>query len=253
LNPVTKVFEGLAGLWKIVEDVLSPITPLIEAVTDILNPFLEVLRPISITVKVLLLTLMTPILLLAKAMRALYKLIEPFIDMLDNFVGWIDDLIGVTKELTETEEERLNRLNEAYKTLLSAMKEQEEYYLQKKQEINAEKYGASIGSVTSVNDMILTPHGNFSTAPDDYIIATKNPSNLGKSESSNLKLNVKIENTVSNIAEVETRTETDEEGNEQLVVSIIQRVANAIATGMEGMDNALNYRESRLGGRFVTV
>lgn len=40
--------------------------------------------------------------------------------------------------------------------------------------------GIAIPKTTSVKDVIITPQGNYSTHPDDYIIATKTPGNLGK-------------------------------------------------------------------------
>ena len=45
----------------------------------------------------------------------------------------------------------------------------------------------------SVNDAIISPNGNIiTTAPDDYLIATKTPGSLGNSNGTNITVNVKL-------------------------------------------------------------
>ena len=54
-------------------------------------------------------------------------------------------------------------------------------------------FGGFGGSSKSVNDAIITPNGDIiRTSPSDYLIATKNPSNLGMSSNGSSNVNVSI-------------------------------------------------------------
>jgi hypothetical protein len=96
---------------------------------------------------------------------------------MDQFLSYTDSLAKMT-DAQEEEAERLKAINEQYKNLFAALKEQEEYYLQQRRHLNAE-WSIENYQTTPVHDMILSPHGTFSTDPNDYIIATKNPQSLG--------------------------------------------------------------------------
>lgn len=101
--------------------------------------------------------------------------------------------------------------------------------------------------VRSVNDMIISPHGNFSTAPDDYIMAMKDPTALmGKS---NVKLNVVINNSASSEIATSVEERTGSDGLSELVVNISKKVANDVAQGTNGWDSAFAIREQRIRGR----
>ncbi len=79
-------------------------------------------------------------------------------------------------EKANDEMQKLMDIQKQIQDLLDAQREEAEYYAINKRRIDA----------TTVNDMILTPQGNFSTHPDDYIIATKHPETLASGGGSNV-------------------------------------------------------------------
>ena len=95
-----------------------------------------------------------------------------------NDIDGVNDFLGYEKEANDEKEKEIERqkaLTEAYSNMLTTLRDVQEEYEKRKRAINAEGFN---DSVTGVHDMILTPQGRFSTDPDDYIIATKNPNGL---------------------------------------------------------------------------
>lgn len=212
-NAIVKVVGGVEGL----EIVLNPISDILEAFEPLIKTILIMTLPLK------------------EFLNLILKGVEWLVDLLfGDIADAYDDYISAQKEQTQN----LKDMNEEYKKLLTSMKEQEEYYLEQKRVLNANTYAQGI---YNVNDMILTPHGNFSTAPDDYIIATKNPYALGQGN-----VNVQINNTVSDNVDVDVQRQNDE-----LIVTISRKVAEDYATGKNGWNNALNYRQSKINGRRV--
>ena len=132
-------------------------------------------------------------------------------------------------------------LTDSYKRLAEAIKEQEEYYIKKKAELNM------IGladKVTKVNDMILTPHGTFSTSPQDTIIATKNPQGLGGGVVNNIK--------VINNAGVDVNVRENKGTNmNEILVTISKKIASDVAGGLNGWDGAFAMQRQRVEGRRI--
>ena len=118
--------------------------------------------------------------------------------------------------------------------------------MKKKTELSA---NTEVANLTKVNDMILTPHGNFSTHPDDYIIATKNPQSLG----GGVVVNVKVENTASDSVNANVMQSRGANGEQELIVMISKKVASDVATGANGWDSALSARNQRLQGRMISL
>lgn len=155
---------------------------------------------------------------------------------------------GSDYEQKEKEQlELMKAINEQYKSLYSAMKDQEEYYLKKSRQINSTAINEGAG-LTQVNDMILTPQGNFSTSPKDYLIATKNPGSLfdGSGET---KISVVINNSMGDSANVTAQSRVGPEGQQELVVAISKKIAQDYATGTNGWDYAIDANSSRRRGR----
>lgn len=104
--------------------------------------------------------------------------------------------------------------------------------------------------VTSVNDAIITPSGNvISTAPDDYLIATKTPETLGGAGNVNVQPKVSVvinKNTSSNV-DVNVETSTDTDGSVQVVAYIEDIVSNYIASAKS--DDAFFARQVRQNGK----
>ena len=130
---------------------------------------------------------------------------------------------------SDKSEEKINRL-EALKNnladLLKQAKADAEYYevnLRAKQAFSTNE-GVSAMKVTKTNDMILSPNGTFSTHPDDYIMAMKDPSALMGNGSPIVNFNI-INNSGTNL-NVE-RSKTTQDGNnidiEVVVNGIVQK------------------------------
>jgi hypothetical protein len=154
--------------------------------------------------------------------------------------GLISDSSNDDKSREQLEE--LRRLQDEITKLIEQQKEQSEYYLLKRRELNA---GAAIGNY-NVNDMILTPDGTFSTHPDDYIIATKHPENMVQG---NMQVNVKVVNNAN--ANVTTTQGVGADGLPELLVMIDQRVQGNIASGK--YDNSFSARDRRKAGRNLST
>ena len=219
VSSLIKIIGGLKGM----ELIMNPI-----------NDILKAFEPLLKSIMVVLYIILYPIKLIAEWLGKI----------LSFFFGDMADLWDKLAGEQESEAERLKKINEQYKNLLISMKEQEEYYIAQKKRINADTYASD---VYKVNDMILTPQGNFSTAPDDYIIATKNPNNLGNGGVRTLQ--PIINDYGGNNVEVQTRTNSS--GMEELIINISKKVADDYATGRNGWNNAFSLKQSNLSGRSV--
>lgn len=155
-------------------------------------------------------------------------------------------------------EERIKNLKDALSDLIDQAKTDAEYYqknLLHKQALSENDYYSSRS--ISVNDAIITPSGNvISTAPDDYLIATKTPDTLvnnsniqGTPEALQIEFNPTfnfIDQTNQGVtAEVEEKQ--DEDGNVSFDIVLKNIVGESIANG--DFDNAFNAREYRLRGK----
>ena len=172
----------------------------------------------------------------------------------DDIEKWVDDfykkanddldkwsgLDQIKQQIADNEKKRLQDMTQAYTNLLNAMKENEDWYLRKKTELNANTRKDSY----SVNDMILTPQGQFSTHPDDYIIATKNPQSLG----GGAVVNVNIENNASDAVDVKA-TPVNRNGIQEIMIQISRKIADDVANGANGWDSALLRQSARTVGR----
>lgn len=209
------------------EDLNGIIDPLLKAVNAIL-------KPITSLAKVII-NVLSPIL------EALATVIEKVFDF---FFGWLNDYADSTREANEEkrkEIERLRAVTDAYSNMLTTLRAVEEEYERRRKQINAQTYNES---VTGVHDMILTPQGKFSTDPDDYIIATKNPSNLNNRGG---VPNVIVNNYTNDTVE----TRIDDNGN--IILLISQKVALDYAQGNNGWDNAVMARQARMAGRNLAM
>jgi hypothetical protein len=220
IQSLANVLGGMEGLSMI----LSPITSLLQGLSPILK------------------ALLFPLILVSAGMKILGGILETFFGWL---VGDLDDLydsLTASNDEREKEAELLRKLNDQYAKLLDSIREQEEYYLKKRRELNADWAIESMG----VNDMILTPHGNFSTDPNDYIIATKNPSTLGNNVNVPVYVNI-VNNSTSTVTAQE---QTDPDGARRITVLVDQVVQNGIASGK--YDGAFSAKQVRDSGKRVS-
>lgn len=256
MNPVTTAMQELKPFIQWLVGKLASYTKHLEAIFTVIGDLFEVLEPL---INDILDSLIEPINATLSVLGYLLKLITPLIkavaDVLhtiwSNTLGkLVGGLKGLNDSFAETrkvvddtkkaEEERLKALTNAYSNMLSTLRDVQEEYEKRRKQINSQTYAES---VTGVHDMILTPQGKFSTDPDDYIIATKNPSALNGGGSPNV-----IINNYSN-SNVETRT--DDNGN--LIIQISQKVAYDYANGNNGWDSAVMARQARVAGRNLAM
>lgn len=210
------------------EDLNGIIDPLITAVNAILKPLTSLAKVI--------INVLSPIL------EALATVIE---NVFNFFFGWLNNYADSTREATKAKEDELAQMKSithSYQDLLKSIREQEEYYIRKKAELNMY---ALDDKVTKVNDMILTPNGRFSTHPDDYLIATKNPQGLGSGKVIN---NIKIINNAG--VEVQT-SQRQNNGINEMMITISRKIASDVAEGVNGWDNAFAMQQQRVSGRRI--
>lgn len=240
---VTQVLEA----W---EDGLQRIVDVFAAVTQIFVEMAEVFAPIISLVGSLIKIGLYPLIamnnILLKSLRPIINLLNVVIEPIGKFSDWLYSFLGISYEVNEerqSELERIRAANDAYKALYSAIKEQEEYYLTKKAQVNADTYS---GKITGVNDMILTPHGTFSTSPQDTLIAMKRPEML---MSGGVSGGVSV--TINNYSSSEVQTRQDDYGN--LIVDISKKIAEDYANGDNGWARAYSTQQSSVAGRRVSI
>ena len=172
----------------------------------------------------------------------------------DEIDEYFSNLTGANNEL-EKQAELLKTLNNQFEETLKAFKQAEEYYLIERQHQDAvraiEFQGGFPTDTRKVNDMILTPHGNFSTAPDDFLLAMKDPTMLMKNNVGEIQtvVNVQVINNAGNIVTTTATESINEKGQKELVVMISRAVANDYASGRNGWDSAISSRNIRARGR----
>lgn len=163
------------------------------------------------------------------------------------FLSWAGGFLGADdkdKDEEAQKEARLKSLADLLSDLIGQARTDAEYYernMRHERAISAD-YGISS---RSVNDMILTPNGTFSTHPDDYLIATKNPYALSTSGSPNVSIT--IVNQSGDVVKVASTTKKEKDNGDIDIQAVIVAVtADAIASGE--MDGAFAQREARRNG-----
>lgn len=163
------------------------------------------------------------------------------------FLSWSGGLLSEpdkSKDEEAQKEARLKSLADLLSDLIAQARTDAEYYernMRHERAISAD-YGISS---RSVNDMILTPNGTFSTHPDDYLIATKNPYALSTSGSPNVSIT--IVNQSGDVVKVASTTKKEKDNGDIDIQAVIVAVtADAIASGE--MDGAFAQREARRNG-----
>ena len=254
------IFDGVTELLTRLKPMLEPIVEwLVEMTEDAYASFAlfevlaEFLRPLMQVISKFTQILSLPMKVIGLFIDKLRDWFPSFFDDMEKLSEWIDRIFAwldygdkALADEQEEELERLKELNAQYKNLTQMIKEQEEYYLKKRQEINSDTYK---DKVLNVNDMILTPQGTFSTHPDDYLIATKNPYSLGGN--SKVVMNVNISNTASDVVEARAVERDNGNGIKELFVTISKKIAQDVAKGDNGWDSALMNRDLRIKGRRI--
>lgn len=262
MNPITTAMQELKPViqWivnilyvfvKLGNTVFAGISSIFQALEPIFTQLLESLNALRVVFNVITMLLqnLSPIIKgIASVLTAIIDFLTfGLINTLSDAADTTDRYVNTINDATTAEEEKTQEMIDQYNSLLSAMQEQEEWYLENKKALNAE---SRINSLTSVNDMILTPQGQFSTHPDDYIIATKNPNSLG---SSGATVNFTVNNNASDVVQVSAQKQQNSDGTMDMVVMISKAIASDVMNGANGWDTALSARDTRLKGRRVSL
>lgn len=157
---------------------------------------------------------------------------------------------GLNNAQNETEDdneyERLQSLKDDLSEILEQARRDASYYERNMQHKKALGIRENL-SHTSVNDAIIAPNGNvITTHPDDYLIATKTPQNLGRTSVSVTPI---INNVVNNNSKVSVKQETRDngDGSIDLITTIEDIVGGFIASSKS--DDVFAIREGRKNGR----
>jgi len=227
IDAITNVLNSIDGI----DEILSSATAMLMELKDV---FKALLLPVLITARLLV--------LLAKGINWLLNIIT--FGLIDQMARAYDSLTATNDE-RDREEERLRALNDQYQKLYDALKLQEEYYLQQRRSLNTEWTIENFQNTRQVNDMILSPHGAFSTDPQDYIIATKHPERLMGGNSSQVFITVN-NNAGANIT---TEESTDADGAKLIQITVNSFVRQGFLNG--DYDNILDAVSHRRAGKRV--
>lgn len=137
-----------------------------------------------------------------------------------------------SKNTAEEEIARLESLRDNLADLLKQAKDDAEYYeknLRAKQAFQTNE-SVSATRVTKTNDMILSPQGVFSTHPDDYIMAMKDPSSLMSGSSPNVSFCI-INNSGAQLNVESTKQTKRDDGGMDIEVVVNGIVQKAMMDG----------------------
>lgn len=246
----------IVGLINMLVNALGNVIGGMEILGYALNPVTNLLQGLGPILKFL----MVPLVALSRGLEMLGEMFAGLFEgeALDFIDQWYKALTDQGESAEETAQ-RLQALNEALDKTRQSIMEAEEYFLVQNRTENA-KWAAQMQGqfvmdtrAKKVNDMILTPHGNFSTAPDDYLLAMKDPTSLmGMGGGANVSIKFTVNNTASDVVETTTQEQTGADGQKELIVTISRMVASDYATGKNGWDSAYAGRENRMQGRRIT-
>lgn len=147
------------------------------------------------------------------------------------------------KDERAEQENRLKNLKDLLLEVLNQARADAEYY---QKEMLHQDALSQINSIQSVNDAIIAPGGKvITTAPDDYLIATKTPGSLSSSGTVTINFIDQSSGARVQVKSQEQRRKSDGSVEITAVVAAImdERIANGEA------DNAFAAREVRLNGR----
>jgi tape measure domain-containing protein len=251
INMLMNAIGNVVGGMEVLEYTLNPVTNLLQGLAPLLKMTIF------------------PLVVISRGLEMLGEAIEKALTwILDGIFGegtmesidyFYDSLTDSANKMEETAQ-RLEALNEMLDKTRQSIMEAEEYFLVQNRNANAQWAAQMQGQFVmdtrtqKVNDMILTPHGNFSTAPDDYILAMKDPASLMRNTGSNANVVVKftVNNNASDVVEAQAEERIGADGQKELMVTISRMVASDYASGKNGWDSAYSGRESRMKGRRVS-
>jgi hypothetical protein len=236
----------LVGLINMLVGALVNVIGGLEGVNAILSPVTDMLKEFEDVFKALLLPALIVARVLVKLAEAINWLLNKLTFGLINEMARLYDSLIATNDERQKEEERLRALNAQYAKLYDALKKQEEYYLTQRRNLYSQQTIENFQNVRHVNDMILSPHGAFSTNPRDYIIATKHPETL-MSGGGGSPVYITVINNAN--ADVKTEEMTGADGSKQIQIIVDSIVQQGFTNGR--YDNVLDAASQRRAGKRV--
>lgn len=148
----------------------------------------------------------------------------------------------------QSEADKLQIIANQLRDLITEARAESIYY-QDMLQTKLAQYENSTISRQSVNDAIIAPGGKIiTTAPDDYLYASKDPSKFGGGSTN---VQVSVVNEAGDVAVASATQRRLADGTTEILVGIKRMIASDIASG--DLDSAFEARETRLAGRRVGV
>ncbi|MBO7123188.1 MAG: tape measure protein [Treponema sp.] len=148
--------------------------------------------------------------------------------------------------------QKLKDLKQDLADLLKQAREDAIYYENHLRHTNALSYNTATSKSTKVNDAIITPQGNvITTHPEDYLIASKNPSGLVGNAVGTPIVNIAIENNSGKQISMKQEKRPNNSGGFDVVAIIEEAVGDYVSSSRS--DDAFAAREARLRGRSVSA
>ena len=239
IKHLTTSLQGFVWLTELVNNGVNDILSILDEAQEMAKPLIMILRVVFTIINSIISVVVKLINVVQKAGQIITNIFT--FGLFDKLVEWFD----IEEEKANAEKDQLEIIKKqisAYENMLSVLKETQEEFEKRKKLLNSQSYAEA---VTGVHDMILTPQGQFSTDPDDYIIATKNPAEL------NQNVNVTPKVIVNNYTNDKVETRTDNSGN--MLIMISQKIASDFADGNNGWESAVAVRQSRMAGRNLAM
>lgn len=167
--------------------------------------------------------------------------------------GMASFLGGLMTDSSDKEDDITQKLKDLKQDLADLLKQAREdaiYYENHLRHTNALSYNSAVSKTTKVNDAIITPQGNvITTHPEDYLIASKNPSGLMGGGSP--IVNIDIQNNSGKKIEMKQSAKANGSGGIDVVAIIEEAVGDYVSSSRS--DDAFAAREARLRGRSVSA
>lgn len=165
--------------------------------------------------------------------------------------SFLGGLMSDTKD--ESDDGKLQKLKDLKQDLADLLRQAREdaiYYENHLRHSNALSYNSAVSNATKVNDAIITPQGNvITTHPEDYLIASKNPSGLAGGAAP--VVNIDIQNNSGKQISMRQEKRPNNSGGFDVLAVIEEAVGEYVSSSRS--DDAFAAREARIRGRSVSA
>ncbi|HOS35970.1 MAG TPA: tape measure protein [Treponemataceae bacterium] len=153
--------------------------------------------------------------------------------------GYLNAALNDSGDSGGSERDELESLISRLEKIIDRTREETKYYSE-----YIRNYNANSRDVQSVQDAIIAPGGKIiTTAPDDYLIATKTPGALGGGAQN---ISISVVNNAGDVANAQATTKKNDDGTTQIVVMVEKLVGSGIASGK--FDTAFDAMQNRRSG-----